>query len=233
MNRKNNMNKSYKNLKYKAVIFDMDGTMFNTEYLASLAWEKAGKKLNYSITEDVLSQVRGRNMTDAIQIFSHIYGTDRVYKEAKVLRDQYVATMIEQDGIPIKKGLIEILTFLKNENKKIAVATSSKCEIAKRYLKETGVYDYFQAHIYGDMVKNSKPDPEIFLIAAKTLGVNPAECLVLEDSKAGIRAGKNAGMCSILIPDLTPPDKDMKADAYLICNDLLEVLALLKNLVES
>lgn len=232
MHWKNNMNNKYDKLKYKAVIFDMDGTMFDTEYLASIAWKRAGEELNYTITEDVLSQVRGRNITDAIRIFSDFYGTDQVYKRAKVLRDQYVANMIEQDGVPIKKGLLELLTFLKGRHKKMAVATSSKCEPAKRHLIETGVYDYFHAHIYGDMVKISKPNPEIFLIAAEQLGVTPDECLVLEDSKAGIRAGKNAGMCPILIPDLTPPDKEMTEDAYLICNDLLEVLDILKNIIE-
>jgi len=232
MHWKNNMNSKSQNLKFKAVIFDMDGTMFDTEYLASIAWKRAGEELNYTITEDVLSQVRGRNITDAIQIFSDIYGTDQVYKKAKVLRDQYVANMIEQDGVPIKKGLLELLTYLKDWHKKMAVATSSKCETAKRHLMETGVYDYFQAHIYGDMVKKSKPNSEIFLMAAEQLGVSPEECLVLEDSKAGIRAGKNAGMFPILIPDLTPPDKEMTEDAYLICKDLLEVLDILKNLVE-
>lgn len=231
MHWKNNVNKNI-NLNYKAIIFDMDGTMFDTEYLASLAWKRAGEELNYSITEDILSQVRGRNITDAIRIFSEIFGTDQVYKNAKVLRDRYVADMIKQNGIPIKKGLLELLTFLKDGHKKMAVATSSKCETAKRFLIETGVYNYFQAHIYGDMVNKSKPNPEIFLMAAEQLGVSPEECLVLEDSKAGIRAGKHAGMCPILIPDLNPPDKEMTDDAYLICKDLLEVLDILKNIVE-
>lgn len=224
------MNDNYQNLKYEAVIFDMDGTMFDTEYLASIAWKRAGEELNYSITEEVLSQVRGRNITDAIQIFSDIYGTDQVYKKAKVLRDKYVADMIKQDGIPIKKGLLELLTFLKNGNKKMAVATSSKCERAKSNLIGADVYDYFQVHIYGDMVEKSKPNPDIFLMAAEQLGASPKECLVLEDSRAGIRAGKNAGMIPILIPDLAPPDKEMTEDAYLICKDLLEVLDVLKNI---
>lgn len=217
------------NLKYKAVIFDMDGTMFDTEYLASKAWKRAGEELNYSITEDILSQVRGRNITDAIRIFSEIFGTDQVYKNAKVLRDRYVADMIKQNGIPIKKGLFELLSFLRETHTKMAVATSSECERAKKCLTAAGVYDYFDAHIYGDMVTNSKPNPDIFLMAARQLDVRAEECLVLEDSKSGIRAGKNAGMYPILIPDLTPPDKEMTEDASLICNDLMEVLEVLKN----
>lgn len=217
------------NLKYKAVIFDMDGTMFDTEYLASKAWKRAGEELNYSITEDILSQVRGRNITDAIRIFSEIFGTDQVYKNAKVLRDRYVADMIKQNGIPIKKGLFELLSFLREIHTKMAVATSSECERAKKCLTAAGVYDYFDAYIYGDMVTNSKPNPDIFLMAARQLDVRAEECLVLEDSKSGIRAGKNAGMYPILIPDLTPPDKEMIEDASLICNDLMEVLEVLKN----
>lgn len=221
------------NLKYTAVIFDMDGTMFDTEYLASKAWKLAGEELNYSITEDILSQVRGRNMTDAIRIFSETFGTDQVYKNAKVLRDRYVADMIKQNGIPIKKGLFELLSFLRETNTKMAVATSSKCEIAKKYLTAAGVYDYFGAHIYGDMVTKSKPNPDIFLLAARQLDVKAEECLVLEDSRSGIRAGKNAGMYPILIPDLTPPDKEMTEDASLICKDLMEVLEVLKNSIKQ
>ncbi len=232
MHWKNNVNKNL-NLNYKAVIFDMDGTMFDTEYLASLAWKRAGEELNYSITEDILSQVRGRNITDAIRIFSEIFGTDQVYKNAKVLRDGYVADMIKQNGIPIKKGLFELLAFLRETNTKMAVATSSYCERAKKYLIDAGVYDYFEAHIYGDMVTESKPNPEIFLMAARQLNVKAGECLVLEDSKSGIRAGKNAGMYPILIPDLTPPDKEMTENASLICKDLMEVLEVLKNSIQQ
>jgi HAD superfamily hydrolase (TIGR01509 family) len=232
MHWKNNVNMNI-NLKYKAVIFDMDGTMFNTEYLASIAWKKAGEELNYPITEEILSQVRGRNLADGMRIFSETFGNDQVYKNAKVLRDQYVAEMIKQNGIPIKKGLPELLSFLRETHTKIAVATSSKYEVAKRYLTETGVYDYYGAHIYGDMVSKSKPDPEIFLLAARQLGVKARECLVLEDSRSGIRAGKNAGMFPILIPDMTPPDIEMTEDASLICKDLMEVLDILRNSIEQ
>ncbi|WP_313132047.1 HAD family hydrolase [Anaerocolumna sp.] len=231
MHWKNSENK-YINLAYKAVIFDMDGTMLDTERLASIAWKRAGEELNYPITEEILSQVRGRNLTDSIRIFSEIFGTDQVYKNAKVLRDRYVADMIKQDGVPTKKGLFELLSFLKDTNIKMAVATSSKSEIAKKHLTGVGIYNYFEAHIYGDMVAKSKPNPEIFLLAARELKVETHECLVLEDSKSGIRAGKNAGMYSILIPDMTPPDKEMAEDASLICKDLMEVLEILKNSIE-
>ena len=137
---------------------------------------------------------------------------------------------IERDGVIVKPGVHEIVEYLNNENYKIAVATSTRRERAHYLLEEIKIKNKVDYIICGDQVENSKPDPEIFLKAAKGLGIEPEKCIVIEDSDAGILAASRAGMNGINVPDMKMPDDNMKKLAHKICSSLSDVKTYLESI---
>lgn len=194
----------------KGVIFDMDGTMFGTEQVSTTAWIEAGKQLDFSITEDVINTFRGRSPAMIKEIFLKRYGADADYESLKDLRNELYTQKLENDGVPIKEGLFPLLEYLKTEGIPAAVATSTSEVRARRILKLAGVYDYFIGFVFGDTLSASKPEPDIFLEAARRIERSPKECLVLEDSTAGVMAGKAAGGYIIHIPDMIEVPEEVK-----------------------
>lgn len=142
------------------------------------------------------------------------------YWEAKELRTQHVYKIRETEGIPVKKGVKDIFEYIRNNGLKCAVATSTRRESAEKTLHEIGVWDYLDAVVYGDEVERGKPEPDIFLRAAKAIGVNPSEAVVVEDSINGIKAGYAAGMRVVHIPDTIAIDDDIRKLTYMVCDDL-------------
>ena len=142
------------------------------------------------------------------------------YWEAKELRTQHVYKIRETEGIPVKKGVKDIFEYIRNSGLKCAVATSTRRESAEKTLHEIGVWDYLDAVVYGDEVEHGKPEPDIFLRAAKAIGVNPSEAVVVEDSINGIKAGYAADMRVVHIPDTIAIDDDIRKLTYMVCDDL-------------
>lgn len=194
----------------KGVIFDMDGTMFDTERISSEVWKKAGEILHLDIDDAFIQTFIGRNPVAVRQTFLDKYGTDFNYDEIRALHATETRKILDQEGIPLKEGLIWLLEYLKREKIPAAVATSTERAVAEYNIKKAGVYDYFSAFMYGDMIEIGKPNPDVFLKAAKLLGQNPEECLVLEDSVAGVLAGKAAGCAVIYIPDIVIVPEEVK-----------------------
>lgn len=142
------------------------------------------------------------------------------YWEAKELRTQHVYKIRETEGIPVKNGVKDIFEYIRNNGLKCAVATSTRRESAEKTLHEIGVWDYLDAVVYGDEVEHGKPEPDIFLRAAKAIGVNPSEAVVVEDSINGIKAGYAADMRVVHIPDTIAIDDDIRKLTYMVCADL-------------
>lgn len=209
----------------RAVIFDMDGLMFDTERLAKEAWIQIGQETGFPIDEQIVSQIRGATPAASALVFEKAFGKSFDYASAKQKRNKLVDQRIDKEGIPVKKGLRNLLEFLKFSEIPCAVATSSPKATLHKYLDMAGIEPYFSALICSDQVKHSKPDPECFLMAAEALGIKPADCLVLEDSANGLRAAYNAGMQSICIPDLALPDIDALSSTSAILENLDAVLA--------
>lgn len=195
----------------KGVIFDMDGTMFDTERMSTITWQKVGEELGIDIPIEFIDRCRGKSSAKIGELFQHRYGNTFDYEYARRIKHRFFDEMVEKDGVPVKKGLIELLEYLKNAKIPAAVATSNGREWSEKLLKLTGTYDYFTAFMYGDMMKVSKPEPDIFLKAAKKLGQRPQDCLVLEDSTPGILAGKAAGGYVIYVPDMIEVSTEVKA----------------------
>ncbi len=184
----------------KAVIFDMDGTLYDTEAVYRKAWLKAG------IPDEFYLQLIGRSHVNIVQMLKdNGYDSDKIYE----LKNKYTEEEIRK-GIPIKEGTLETLKWCKENGLRTAIATSSAKQVAQRYLKDTDMESYFDQIISGNQLENGKPAPDIFIYAAKELGVDASECMVVEDSFNGVRAGKAADMLTVMVPDLIPADDEMK-----------------------
>ncbi len=221
MNSKNNQ-------KINAVIFDMDGTMIDTEKIKENGWKYAGNCQNIIIDDKILSEMRGTNKEyckEFINIKFKNIDFEKLYND----RNEFVERYINTNGIKMKKGLMEILQFLKSNNYKIAVASSSEEETIRRYLEKINVLDFFDIIVAGDMIKNGKPNPEIYLKAVELLNVPKEQCIGIEDSNSGILSVYRAGIKAIMIPDLEEPIKEVKNVLYRRIGSLLDVIKLLEN----
>lgn len=207
----------------KNVIFDMDGVLFDTERLYAEMYEEVAADWGLGDVREAVLGCIGRNANDSRAFFTSHVAKDFPY-------DDYVKETIkrykekeEREGLPMKKGVVELLSYLKEQGYRIGLASSTRRQKVLECIEKAKIRDYFQVVVGGDMVEHSKPNPEIYLIACKELGVNPEETYAIEDSPNGIRAAHSAGMKAIMVPDMIAPDEEMKSLAQVICEDLLAV----------
>ncbi len=212
----------------KAVAFDMDGLMFDTERLNMEAWQYVGKLHGYIVSDKLIFKICGLNMADSRRTFLSEFGQNFDFDTYRVMKADYISDKIERDGVPIKKGLYELLEYLKSHGYKTVVATSTMRSIALRNLTKAGVMKYFDKVVYGDMVSRGKPEPDIFLKASEVLGVPPEECMALEDSANGILSAYRAGMIPVMIPDMQEPSEEIRRILFAKLPSLLDVIGLLE-----
>lgn len=212
----------------KGVIFDMDGLMFDTERLSTEGWLKCGEILGIDLDMGFINSFKGTAREYSFKLFKEKFGEDFDYDNARGIRTEYITDYIDKNGMPVKKGLYELLQFLEDKDIPCAVATSTKKELAEKYFEMTDVKKFFSAFVYGDMVKRSKPAPDIFLKAAEMIGENVCYCMVLEDSPAGISAGYNAGARVIAVPDMIPLNNDVLNNVHFCVNNLNMVINLIE-----
>lgn len=212
----------------KAVIFDMDGTMIDTERIKENGWKYAGKCLEIEIDDEILNQIRGTNKKYIREIFSKKFNTIN-FEELYQLREKFIEENIETNGIKMKKGLMVILNFLKDNNYKIAVASSSHEKTIKKYLEKMNILEYFDVIVGGDMVENGKPDPEIYLKSIDLLKIPKEQCIGVEDSINGILSVYNAGIKPVMIPDLEQPTEKIKNILYMKLDSLDEIIEVIKD----
>lgn len=210
-----------------AVLFDMDGLMFDTETLAKRAWGRAIAEQGLEFRDEAYSRLIGRNMLDARDILIDAYGPDTPVDALHAARVRYSDLEMEERGVPLKPGLQTLLEALDALGMPRAMATSTSRDRAQWLLSRAGLSSRFRAVVCGDDIARGKPEPDIFLAAARRLGVPAEDCLVLEDSDPGLRAAHAAGMRSILVPDLAPVAPDARALAWRIATDLSAVIPLL------
>lgn len=208
----------------KAVVFDMDGILFDTERLCMEGWSQIAKKKRISGMEEVGRQCIGLNEKDTKQLILNHYGESFPYEEFRAEVSKWMEKVIERKGLPVKPGVHKILSHLRNRHIPMGLASSTRYAKVISHLKRTNLIDYFQVIVSGDMIEHSKPQPDIYLLACNKLGVNPKEAYAIEDSPNGIRAAHGAGMRAIMVPDLIEPDREMEELSYLICKDLMEVM---------
>ncbi|MDR3595165.1 HAD-IA family hydrolase [Clostridium sp.] len=211
----------------KAVVFDMDGLMFDTERLTVQSWDYAGEKIGMGKMGHMVYKTLGMNIESSRKIFIQEYGDKIVEEDLSEHAREFFNNYFNDHGMPLKSGLIELLSYLKANNYKIAVATSSNKETALNHFKRANITEFFDVIVCGDMIKNSKPAPDIYLKASELLGLMPSECLALEDSPNGIRSAFLAGLQPVMIPDLIEPTKEIIDLLHSKLANLNEVINLL------
>ena len=213
----------------KSVVFDMDGVIFDSERATHDCWMEIARRHGFDGDLDVpYMKCIGVNAQMTKDIFFAHYGADFPYEEYRMEESKLYHETYDGGRLPLKKGIREILSWLKENGYDTAVASSTRSAVVLNQLRDAGLEKYFDRIIGGDMVTKSKPEPDIFLKALEGTDAKIGETIVIEDSFNGIRAAKNAGMLPVMVPDMIPPDDEMREKAILIAKDLGEVLAWLK-----
>ena len=215
-----------KTFRPSAVIFDMDGLMFDTENLTIPLWEVAGKPFGYKITYDIVLRMVGISAEKARLVMYEEFGTDFPYDTIRTEFRRLVQEEVDKNGVPLKPGLMYLLDRLSAAKIPFGVATSSRTATANNMLSKAGIINRFAAITCGEEVTNGKPAPDIFLLAAKKLGHPPSNCVGFEDSPPGLLGLHTAGIRSIFIKDLIEPSQEVLATVWQRCNDLSEAVAL-------
>jgi HAD superfamily hydrolase (TIGR01509 family) len=220
-------------LEIRGVIFDADGLLLNTEWIAHQAWLQTGKEFGYDIPLEVHQQVIGLSIENSEKVMKRIYGEDFPYWTLRKRRLEIADEYIAKHGLPLKEGVLSMLKFLEQRGIPKAVATSSSRAAAGKKLAQAGIADRFAVVITNDDVANGKPAPDIFIAAATALNLSPAQCLVLEDSEPGLKAAKAAGAIPVMVPDLKPPSAEAQQLAYRVFPTLKEVQTWLEAVLET
>ncbi|PKG39191.1 HAD family hydrolase [Psychromonas sp. Urea-02u-13] len=210
-------------MNYQAAIFDMDGLLLDTERVCQQAFRDACDFLSLPFMEDVYLGIIGCNAQGIEKILTAGYGHLIAYEP---LRKEWMSRynpIVQTQAIPVKQGVLELLTWLKDNHIPIALATSTHRELAINKLTLAGLYDFFEHLSTGCEVKHGKPHPEIFLLAAKRLNVEPELCLAFEDSNNGVRSAVAANMQVFQIPDLVSPCEEVTALGHIIKDSMQEV----------
>lgn len=213
-----------RNILYKAVVFDMDGVIFDSERAVMQCWEEVASRHNIPNIEKAILACTGTTMVRTREIMLNLYGADFPYDE--YARESSAIFHSRYDGgrLPMKPGVKELLTFLKEHDKKIALASSTRQQVVTDELRDAGVIEYFDRIICGDMVSRSKPAPDIFLKACEELNISPSDSYAIEDSYNGIRAAHAGGLHPIMVPDLLPADEEMQSLAEIVLPNLTSIM---------
>ena len=211
----------------KGVIFDMDGLMFDTERIWATLWRPALATLGLSYKEGLDDAARGTAGDSMRAVLRRFFGPDCDTDAIMEALHQQAETAFQAPP-PKKPGLDELIAYLEAQHIPMVVASSSRMASILRHLNNWHMTDHFKALISGEQFSASKPDPEIFLLAAEKLGVVPGHALVLEDSYNGVRAGAAGGFVTVMVPDLLPADDEMRRLYTAECRSLFEVLDGLK-----
>ena len=216
-------------MKIKAVLFDMDGLMIDTESLSTEAFINSAKAQGYNMTKEETLKVLGFTKANIYQFWiDNFQGTNVDVKKLVDDHYEYNENVLYTVGPEKMPYVEELLKYLKENNYKIAVASSSDTADIKNNLEKTKLEKYIDEIASGVEVENGKPAPDVFLLAAKRLGVDAKDCLILEDSKAGVIAGSSAGAKVIMVPDMFKPDEECKERTYRIVGNLGEVISILE-----
>lgn len=213
-----------RNILYKAVVFDMDGVIFDSERAVMQCWKEVASRHNIPDIEKAILACTGTTMVRTREIMLNLYGADFPYDE--YARESSAIFHSRYDGgrLPMKPGVKELLTFLKERGKKIALASSTRQQVVTDELRDAGIIEYFDRIICGDMVSRSKPAPDIFLKACEELNISPSDSYAIEDSYNGIRAAHAGGLHPIMVPDLLPADEEMQSLAEIVLPSLTSVM---------
>ncbi|MBE6585833.1 MAG: HAD family phosphatase [Ruminococcaceae bacterium] len=211
----------------KAIIFDKDGTLHDTEKVYMQAWKAAADEFGgIPDIEDTIRDCTGATIPWIAEYWAKKY-PDIPFEDYLPRRQFYYFGILEQ-GVPVKEGAHEVLSYLKAHGYKIGMATSTPWNTVKDHLERTDMMEYFDTIVTGDMIEHGKPAPDIYLLAAERLGMDPADCIGVEDSISGVRAVCAAGMRAVMIPDMIQPTEEIEGMLWKKCEALTDIISILE-----
>lgn len=202
------------------VVFDMDGVIFDTETVCLNVWKSIADEFGFEQVDEVFQRCIGCNRRYTVEILTDSQKPDFDAEAFLIKASEVYHRVIEEKGLPVKPGAEELLSWLKLQGASVAVASSTKLETVEKELKMAGLYQYFDVVVGGDLVKKSKPEPDIYLYACGLLNADPKTAFAIEDSYNGIRSASRAGMRVLMVPDRLAPTDEMRLLAEAVLADL-------------
>lgn len=207
----------------KAVIFDMDGVLIDTEKHYYTAWQQAANEAGFPFKGEHALMLRSCDAKVASKMMQEIFGNEFDYYAIRERRRTIVKEILEKQGLEKKPGIDEILAFLHEKGIKTAVATATPIDRAKEHLEQIGVYHLFDEVVSAKQVEHGKPAPDVYLYACEQIGVKPQDCIAVEDSPNGIMSAYRAGCRPVMVPDLTQPDEETKKLLFACVDSLIDI----------
>ena len=206
--------------KIRAVIFDMDGVLIDTEKHYNAAWCEAARMAGFDFKREHALMLRSCDAQLAAKMMKDIFGAGFDYFAIREVRRRLVAERLEQYGLEKKPGIGEILAFLHENGIKAAVATATPMELTLQHLERIGVRGQFDKIVSAKQVAHGKPAPDVYLYACEQIKEAPQDCIAVEDSPNGIKSAYAAGCKPVMVPDLTQPDEEIRPMLYAVADAL-------------
>ena len=211
---------------FTAAVFDMDGLLLDSERPIRNAWFQVARQAGVALSDAVYLDAVGRNWADTRATISRLFGDELAFERAQASVDKMLSDRYGVQGYALKDGVIELLAALRKRGVPCCVASSTKAAEVRRRLEQACISGYFHAIAGGDEVARGKPHPDLFVLAARRLGVNPGRCLVFEDSEYGAWGAVAAGMSAVIVPDLKTPTADTQAMCVAQLQTLVQAIPL-------
>lgn len=212
----------------KAVIFDMDGLILDTEKLLVKYWCQAANEAGFSMQREHALNIRSLARKFAIPYLQGLFGGDFDYVKIRSRRMELMAQHLSEHGLETKPGITQLLDFLDEKKIPAAIATATDIQRTEDYLGRVGLLGRFSRIVCAAMVESGKPKPDIYLYAAQQLGLPPEECMALEDSPNGVRSASSAGCVTVMVPDLTQPDEELMGLIFAKADTLADLPAIIE-----
>lgn len=211
-------------MKYKAIFLDVDGVLVDSEKVFNVCWRKAAEQEGYQMTFGQALELRSLDSGLAKELFLSWYGDENAYPSIRAARKALMSEMTAQEPLKAKAGVSEFLSKIKELPVKTVIVTSSPVSRITAYLASVGIdVNSFDAVVTTEQVKRGKPFPDVYQYACEAIGYHPEECIAVEDSPNGVKSAHEAGCYTVVVPDLSPCDEELRKYVDMVAVRLTEI----------